>query len=137
MDLVKFKSEYPDITQALLAEGAAAERARIQAVEAQFLPGHEALVQQLKFDGMTTGPEAAAKIVEAERQSRKVALDQIRSDAPAAVPTPPAPVPTPEAGADVKREQLIKAKMDEKKIDMSAAILEVAKEHPELFKDRK
>ena len=37
------------------AEGATAERERIKAVEAQAMPGHEALIAEMKFDGKTTG----------------------------------------------------------------------------------
>jgi signal peptide peptidase SppA len=61
---------YPEAAQALRTEGAQSERERIQAVEAQALPGHEALVDQLRLDGKTTGPEAAVQILQAE-QARK------------------------------------------------------------------
>jgi hypothetical protein len=47
--------------------GAETERARIQAVQSQLLPGHEALIEKIKFDGKTTGPEAAVQILGAER----------------------------------------------------------------------
>lgn len=49
-------------------EGAAAERQRIQDVRAQSLPGHEALIEALAFDGKTTGPEAASQVLKAERE---------------------------------------------------------------------
>ena len=49
------------------AVGAETERKRIQSVQAQLLPGHEALIEMLKFDGKTTGPEAAVQILGAER----------------------------------------------------------------------
>jgi signal peptide peptidase SppA len=51
-----------------LIAGAAAECARIQAVRAQSLSGHEALIEQLANDGRTTGPEAAMAVNAAERQ---------------------------------------------------------------------
>jgi hypothetical protein len=51
-----------ELLQQLQAEGAAGELARVKAVLAQGLPGHEALVQQLAFDGKTTGPEAASAV---------------------------------------------------------------------------
>jgi len=43
-------AEAPTLLQAIMAEGASAERERIQAVEAQLIPGHEALIASLKFD---------------------------------------------------------------------------------------
>ena len=52
---------------AVRAEAAAAERQRINDVRAQGLPGHEALVETLAFDGKTTGAEAAVQILAAER----------------------------------------------------------------------
>lgn len=48
--------------------GATAERDRIQAVEEAILPGHEQLIATLKYDGKTTGAEAAAQVVVAERK---------------------------------------------------------------------
>jgi hypothetical protein len=47
--------------------GAEKERERIKAVEAQALPGHEDLIASLKFDGITSGPEAAVKVLAAEK----------------------------------------------------------------------
>ena len=47
--------------------GSEAERARIQAVEGQTLAGHEALITSLKFDGVTTGEQAAVKVLAAEK----------------------------------------------------------------------
>lgn len=66
-------------------EGADAERARIQAVEAQALPGHEALIAQMKFDGKTTGPEAAVQVLAAERQRAAARAADLHADAPAPV----------------------------------------------------
>jgi len=50
-----------------MAAGAEAERNRIKNVQAQMLPGHEALIETLKFDGKTTGPEAAVQVLGAEK----------------------------------------------------------------------
>jgi len=47
--------------------GAGIERERIKSVQSQCLPGHEALIETLKFDGKTTGPEAAIQVLGAER----------------------------------------------------------------------
>lgn len=88
MDMTKLKAEHPALVEALIAEGresgmkagADAERARIQAVEAQALPGHEALIASLKFDGKTTGPEAAVQVLNAERGKAAAKLDALRAD---------------------------------------------------------
>jgi len=50
--------------------GAEAERKRIQSVEEQALPGHEDLVAKLKYDGHTTGEQAAVQVLAAERERR-------------------------------------------------------------------
>lgn len=101
MDLAQFKTQYPDISQALIdegiAQGAATERARIMAVEAQALPGHEALITEMKNDGKTTGPEAAARVLAAEKVARKGRLDLITAEAPKPVP-PSLPVEEAAAG---------------------------------------
>ena len=91
-------TEHPDIAAAFRAEGAASERARILAVEAQMLPGHAELIATLKADGKTTGPEAAAQVLAAERaRLTKVGVD-LAKDAPAplAHAAPPAPKAEPE-----------------------------------------
>jgi len=62
------------------ASGAEAERKRIQDVEAQSMPGHEALIAQLKFDGKTTGAEAAVQVINAERQLRETKLKNFQED---------------------------------------------------------
>lgn len=83
-------AERPDLVEAITADartaGATAERKRIQAVEAQALPGHEALIATLKWDGKTTGPEAAVQVLQAERNANAGHLQALQDDAP-----PPAP----------------------------------------------
>ena len=59
-----------------LQAGADAERARIRAVEAQALPGHEALIADMKFDGKTTGPEAAVRVASAAAAGRSITVAQ-------------------------------------------------------------
>lgn len=97
------QAQAPELLQALLAEGqaagATAERARIQAVEAQALPGHEALIATLKYDGKTTGPEAALAVLTAERGLRATAAQQLANDAPKPVASAAAPAVTPNAAA--------------------------------------
>lgn len=64
------------------AEGATAERERIKAVEATCLAGHEALILSLKFDGKTSGAEAAVAILSAEKKLRATAAATLAADAP-------------------------------------------------------
>lgn len=109
MDLATLKEKHPELVQALIAEalaagtaaGAEAERARIQGVEAQAMPGHEQLIAGLKFDGKTTGPEAAVQILAAERAKGANRLAQLRADAPAPAPAAPSATgdPAPAASA--------------------------------------
>jgi len=88
-------AEHPEIAEAFRAEGALAERERIQAVEAQMLPGHKALIDQLKADGKTTGPEAAAQVLAAERNKLAQAGADLAADAPKPVPFAASPAPAP------------------------------------------
>ena len=86
-----------------LSEGATAERKRIQAVEAQALPGHQALLQELKFDGTTTGPQAAERILGAEKAKRGKALEDMKGEAPKPVAaTVPAEVAGEESGETIE-----------------------------------
>lgn len=68
------------------ASGAETELNRIKEVEAQFIPGHEDLIEKLKFDGKTTGPEAAVQVLAAEKVKLKGVAAQITKDAPKTVP---------------------------------------------------
>lgn len=85
MDVQKLKAEHPDVAEALINEGkelgATAERERIKSVEAQSMPGHEALIATLKFDGKTSGPEAAVQVLAAEKSKKGDALAALRKDA--------------------------------------------------------
>lgn len=86
MDLATLKSTHPELVATLVADAAAAERARIQGVLATALPGHEALVQDLAFDGRTTAGEAALAVNAAERAALAKAGVTLRDARPAAVP---------------------------------------------------
>lgn len=103
MTLDELKSAHPDLAQALIDEGSAAgakaERERIQAVEAQALPGHEALIATLKFDGKTSGPEAAVQILAAEKAKNSTVLATLKAEAPAPA-APSAPVEAVKAAED-------------------------------------
>jgi hypothetical protein len=70
-----------------LKAGADKERLRIQAVENNLLPGHEALIFQMKFDGVTTGEQAAVKILHAEKALRETKLQDFTADKPPVVAT--------------------------------------------------
>ena len=111
-----------------IAEGATAELERIKAVaaEGKAMPGHEALVEELMFDGKTTGPEAAQKILAAESKARKDKLDEIKTDAPEPVPGAAAPA-NEKPGQEADPQRVAKAARDyqaeqkTKGIDVSAA----------------
>jgi len=100
--LEKIKAEYPEIAKALkeegraegIAEGAKAEAARVKDVLGNLIPGHEALVNTLAFDGKTTGPEAAVAVLQAEKKVRASVMATIQTDAPAVVPAASADVTT-------------------------------------------
>lgn len=95
-------SDYPAIAQAFTddgyaagmiagrLQGAEAERERIQGIEAAALPGHEALITAIKFDGKTTAAEAAMQIIAAEKQTRATMAARIAADTPPPVPAAPA-----------------------------------------------
>ena len=82
------------VTASATAAGAALELQRIKDVRAQSLPGHEALIEGLAFDGKTTGPEAAVRVNAAERARIASAAAAHAEDAPAAVPHAAAPADT-------------------------------------------
>lgn len=88
-----------------------AERNRIMAVEDQLIPGHEALILSLKFDGKSTGGDAAQAVLAAEKQSRASHATKLAADAPnALLLTPAGTVPEVEAAALTRAELDAKAK---------------------------
>jgi len=70
------------------ADGAKDERDRIRAVQEQLIPGHEGLIQTLMFDGETSGPEAAVKVLAAEKKLRADVITDHLKDAPDVLPDP-------------------------------------------------
>lgn len=96
IDRAYLEANHADLVSAIRAEGhaagmsegrtagAAAERERIQSVRAVGLPGHEALIETLAFDGQTTAADAALAVNQAERTLRLAAQKAILN-APAAV----------------------------------------------------
>ncbi|MNY47281.1 hypothetical protein D3C86_1825390 [compost metagenome] len=84
-------------------------------MEAAALPGHEELIASLKFDGKTSGPEAAAQVIGAEKSKRAGALADIRSSAPEPVPnalTPPAAPAAVKEDPEAPLEERAKATWD-------------------------
>lgn len=120
MNLEELRAAHPDLCAALVEEGrnagfdagAAAERQRIQDVEAQALPGHEALIATLKFDGKTSGPEAAVQVLAAERQTADKNLAAIRDERQKPLPAAAAPEDAPAAEDSMPLEDRAKAKWE-------------------------
>lgn len=110
MDRATLEAQHPGLFAALQTEfataGAAAERQRIADVRAQLLPGHEALIETLAADGSTTGVQAAAAVLAAERNLRQAHASAQAAAAPqplAQVPAGPLPAasnPATAAAAD-------------------------------------
>ena len=64
---------HDDLTQAFeagFAAGCAQELERIRSIHDMSYPGHEALIEQLMFDGKTSQGEAAMAVLAAEREVR-------------------------------------------------------------------
>ena len=81
------KTAYDNGFQAGLNLGKTQERERILSIEAQSLPGHEALIAQLKYDGVSTARDAALQILTAEKAQRRQMTKHLVEDAP--IPLPP------------------------------------------------
>ena len=97
------------------AKGAAAELARIQGVFAASLPGHDALVQSLAFDGKTTPGEAAMAVLAAEKANLSTEHKAMAAGAPPPVAhsDPPEDQESPEAKeANLPIEQRCQARWD-------------------------
>lgn len=103
MDRATLEQQHPALFAQLqtdfMAAGATAERARIQAVEAQTIPGHEALISALKFDGMSSAGDAAMAVNAAERNLRSAQASAIANDAPAPLALVPAATVPADAAA--------------------------------------
>lgn len=104
----------PALANAIVASAASAERARILAVEAQAMPGHEALIATLKADGKTTAPEAALQVLAAEKTVLGAKAGALKGEAPAAVAHAAAPAAAADTGADaaLSQDERIKARWD-------------------------
>lgn len=75
------------------AEGATAERERIQAVLAvgEGLPGHEKLLHGMAYDGKSTAADASLAVLAAEKTARAAAIAAHAADAPTAAKPSAAP----------------------------------------------
>lgn len=102
MNLEQLKADHPELVEAITAEaqagmteavatarseGAAAEHQRIADVRARCVPGHEALIEQLAFDGKSTGADAALAIVTEEQKLRSQAGAALTDEANEPVPS--------------------------------------------------
>ena len=110
---------HPALVADLRAQGAQAERERIQAVEAQTMPGHEALIAALKWDGQTSGAQAAVQVLAAERVALGARAKAFVDDAPPVVPHAAAPAlgaegPAADAGLPVEERCAARWERDEK-----------------------
>lgn len=108
-------AESPELLQTILnegrAQGATEERARIQAVEGALIPGHEALVNSLKFDGKTSGGDAALAVLAAEKTVRETQAAKLGKDAPNPVQQAPASSLPDDAAAKAKADAEARAKL--------------------------
>ena len=130
MTLEEFKAKYPELYDQLFnlgveagkkeavddarAEGAENERARIKSVFDQSMPGHEALINELAFDGKTTGPESAVVILNAERKIRNQVGSDLNSDGINPVPptNPPEPKNKKKINPDLPFDERVKAEWE-------------------------
>lgn len=81
----EIEANHPEIVSAIRSEanaqGAEAERKRIQEIEAVARPGHEELVKAMKFDGKSTSGDVAVAILKADDEKSKNAYKGRTDDA--------------------------------------------------------
>lgn len=109
--------------------GADAERKRIQDVEAQCLPGHEDLIETLKFDGKTSGAEAAVKVLSAEKSLQAKTAEDLLKDAGKSVDFAESGDKETGETTEAKGDRLIKEYMEANKCDYREALLAVSSKH--------
>jgi ClpP class serine protease len=112
LTLGELQAANPALVLAISADASTIERTRILAVEAQSMPGHEALIAAFKADGKTTAPEAAVQILAAEKAVLGAKAGALKADAPAAVAHAAAPAAADAADASLPLDERIKAKWD-------------------------
>jgi signal peptide peptidase SppA len=116
--------DHPEAVASIRTDAASAERARIQAVEAQAIPGHDALIASLKFDGKSTAGDAAMAVLAAEKTARTSYAKALVADAPAPLALVPAPAVEAVKTADQKAAHA-QAHAREKGVSIVAALKEL------------
>lgn len=112
--------------------GAEKERQRIVDVRAQLMPGHEALIEEMAADGKTTGPEAAVRVLAAEKVKQQAMATELEKSAQKPVPH----AGDPPAGADtVETFEAAVDRLVKEGLSKGKAMAKVAQEKPELHKD--
>ena len=107
--LVELSAAFPDLCAQIRTEGATAERTRILAIEAAALPGHEALVAQMKADPAVTADMAAGRLLNSEKQlpaGQLQAVKDVEGVTGAVTASPAAAVTRTEASAKPDAHQL-------------------------------
>lgn len=120
------------------AEGATAERERISGIKkiaglSALSPDVAKAIEAAIEDGQTTPEQAAVKILEAHNAALAKKNESFRTDPDASKQIPAGGAPDAEEGQP-KFDDLVKARMDEKKCSRAQAIKEVATEKPETHK---
>lgn len=130
---------HPDLCTQLRVEGATAERTRILAIEAAALPGHEALVAEMKADPSVSADAAAGRLLNAEKQLRAGRLQAVKdvegaTGKVAAAPAGTATAKTEEAPKETAHQLAVRAQayQDEQaklghRISVAQAVAHVAK----------
>lgn len=104
------EKDHPHLAAAFRQEGASAERERIQSVQAQAIPGHEALINSMMFDGKSNAGDAAIAVLAAERTSRNAAAAANRADAPQPVAQTPQSNDDAHASSEGESKEALAAK---------------------------
>jgi len=87
LDISAIKEQFPSIVAELQAEGAKAERDRIASCEASSLLGFEAVVDNMKLDGKSTGADVAMAIIAEQKKQQASHAKAFVDNAPAVLAT--------------------------------------------------
>lgn len=98
-------AEAPDVLAAVQTDAVTAERQRIKDVQAQLIPGHEAVIAQAIESGASAA-EAAMAVNAAERASRTRHAAALAGDAPAPLPSAPVASVTPVAAKPLTKAEI-------------------------------
>ncbi|WP_456390619.1 S49 family peptidase [Hydrogenimonas sp.] len=75
MTAATLKEQHPELYAGIFEVGATAERERIKAIEAVAVPGFEAIVNEMKFDGKSTAEQVELAMWRAEKE-KKAKMEQ-------------------------------------------------------------